>query len=160
MPFTPVHMGLGLAIKPLMQRSFSLMVFGWSQIVIDIQPLINMISGIYPIHGISHTYIGATFIAIFCGFTGKYLGEFGLKLIKEEIYLPISLKVSFISAFIGTYTHVFLDSIMHSDMSPLYPLTQANDLLLIIGIDVLHTYLFISGLVGIIAYFIAQKYFK
>jgi hypothetical protein len=102
MPFTPIHMGAGLLIKPLMLRGFSLMVFGWSQIAMDIQPLVNMILGIYPIHGISHTYIGATLIAIFCGYTGKYLGEFGLKLIKEESYLPISFKVAFTSAFVGT----------------------------------------------------------
>ena len=160
MPFTPIHMGAGLLIKPLMLRGFSLMVFGWSQIAMDIQPLVNMILGIYPIHGISHTYIGATLIAIFCGYTGKYLGEFGLKLIKEEAYLPISFKVAFTSAFVGTYTHVFLDSIMHSDMVPLYPFSQSNELLLVIGIDALHTYLFISGLFGIIAYFISQKFFK
>jgi len=160
MPFTPIHMGVGLVIKPLMQRGFSLMVFGWSQIVMDIQPLINMVLSIYPVHGISHTYIGATFIAIFCGITGKYLGEYGLKLIKEEKYMPISFKVAFISAFIGTYTHVFLDSIMHSDMSPFYPFSQENNLLLVVGIDALHMSLFISGILGVIVYYVRQKYFN
>ncbi len=40
MPFTPVHMGPGILIKALLQSSFSLMVFGWTQIIMDIQPLI------------------------------------------------------------------------------------------------------------------------
>jgi hypothetical protein len=41
MPFTPYHMGPGILIKALLQGSFSLMVFGWAQIVMDIQPLIT-----------------------------------------------------------------------------------------------------------------------
>lgn len=44
MPFTPIHMGPGILIKSLLQGSFSLMVFGWTQIVMDIQPLIVLIS--------------------------------------------------------------------------------------------------------------------
>lgn len=32
MPFTPFHMGPGLLVKALLQGSFSLMVFGWTQI--------------------------------------------------------------------------------------------------------------------------------
>ena len=39
MPFTPFHMGPGILIKSLLQGAFSLMVFGWAQIVMDIQPL-------------------------------------------------------------------------------------------------------------------------
>ena len=42
MPFTPLHMGPGILIKSLLQGCFSLMVFGWTQIVMDIQPLLVM----------------------------------------------------------------------------------------------------------------------
>jgi len=45
MPFTPFHLGPGIAIKAVMQGSFSLMVFGWAQIVMDVQPLVVMITG-------------------------------------------------------------------------------------------------------------------
>ena len=31
------------------------------------------------------------------------------------------LTMVFISAFIGTFSHVFLDSIMHSDVEPFFP---------------------------------------
>ena len=58
MPFTPLHMGPGIAVKAVMQRQFSLMVFGWSQIVIDLQPLFAMITGKGELHGFSRTYIG------------------------------------------------------------------------------------------------------
>jgi hypothetical protein len=65
MPFTPIHMGPGILIKSLLQGSFSLMVFGWTQIVMDIQPLIVLISGEGHLHGFTHTYVGAILIAIF-----------------------------------------------------------------------------------------------
>ena len=81
MPFTPIHMGPGLFIKSILQGSFSLMVFGWTQIVMDIQPLLVLITGEGHLHGFSHTYIGATLIAIFSGLTGKYLSQFGLWLL-------------------------------------------------------------------------------
>jgi len=73
MPFTPIHMGSGILLKSLLQGSFSLMVFGWTQIIMDIQPLIVLISGEGHLHGFTHTYIGAILIAIFAALTGKYL---------------------------------------------------------------------------------------
>ena len=36
MPFTPFHMGPGLAVKAVCGRYFSLVVFGFSQVAIDI----------------------------------------------------------------------------------------------------------------------------
>ncbi len=51
MPFTPFHMGPGIVVKALLQGSFSLMVFGWAQIVMDIQPLFVLISGEGHLHG-------------------------------------------------------------------------------------------------------------
>jgi len=39
MPFTPIHMGPGILIKAILHGGFSLMVFGWAQIIMDIQPL-------------------------------------------------------------------------------------------------------------------------
>lgn len=52
MPFTPIHMGPGLLIKAVLQSGFSLMVFGWTQIVMDVQPLIVMLYGEGQVHGL------------------------------------------------------------------------------------------------------------
>jgi len=60
MRFTPLHMGPGVLIKSMLQGSFSLMVFGWSQIVMDVQPLLVMITGDGHLHGFSHTIIGGS----------------------------------------------------------------------------------------------------
>ncbi|WP_133470003.1 metal-dependent hydrolase [Paraglaciecola marina] len=151
MPFTPIHMGPGIFIKSLLRGSFSLMVFGWTQIVMDIQPLVVLLSGEGHLHGFSHTYIGATIIAILAGISGKYLSEFGLKVLRISKYEnPISIAwwVVFLSAFIGSFSHVLLDSIMHLDVEPFFPFTLDNQFLSLISVTMLHKVCLYSGLAG------------
>ena len=71
-------MGPGIAVKALLQGSFSLMVFGWSQIIMDLQPLWVLLSGHGRLHGLSHTFAGATLLTLLAAITGKYLAEPGL----------------------------------------------------------------------------------
>ena len=159
MPFTPFHMGPGILLKAFLQGSFSLMVFGWSQIVMDLQPLFVLLTGEGHLHGFSHTYAGAMLLAIFSALSGKYLSELGLKLagvtIKKNT-IQIAWWVAFCSAFIGTFSHVFLDSIMHSDLEPLYPLSPANSMLGFIRPGTLHELCVYSGLLGAALYFSVQ----
>jgi membrane-bound metal-dependent hydrolase YbcI (DUF457 family) len=156
MPFTPFHMGPGILIKALLQGSFSLMVFGWAQIVMDIQPLFVLITGDGHLHGFTHTYIGATLLAILSALSGKYLSEIGLIILglaDKSNPVNIAWWVAFVSAFIGTYSHVVLDSIMHSDVEPFYPLSQENSLHGLITVDELHQLCLFSALVGAIIYY-------
>jgi hypothetical protein len=64
MPFTPFHMGPGLAIKAFGGRYFSVLVFAIAQVAMDIEPLIGMIRGSDVLHGWSHSYVGATAIGV------------------------------------------------------------------------------------------------
>ncbi len=163
MPFTPFHMGPGILIKALLQSSFSLMVFGWAQIIMDIQPLFVLISGTGHLHGFSHTYIGAILLAVFAALSGKYLAEFGLLVIgiaKKDNPLIISWPVAVISAFIGTFSHVFLDSIMHTDLEPFYPMTEHNSFLALITTPQLHSFCIYSGLIGAVIYYAVQWFTK
>ncbi len=123
----------------------------------DIQPLIILINGEGHLHGFSHTYIGATLLAIFSALSGKYLSEFGLLLLKVQATpLPIKWWVAFISAFIGTFSHVLLDSIMHSDVQPFYPLSLDNPMLKLISVEMLHKLCLYTGLAGTLLYFAAH----
>jgi membrane-bound metal-dependent hydrolase YbcI (DUF457 family) len=135
------------------------MVFGWSQIAIDIHPLFVILSGSGTIHGFSHTYLGATFIALFCALSGKYLGELGLRIIRKKEYLPINWNVAFISAFIGTYTHVLLDSVMHYDVIPFNPFWKSNILFSIVSANTLNIFCLVIGLLGIVIYYLIEKPF-
>jgi len=152
-------MGPGILIKSLLNGGFSLMVFGWSQIVMDIQPLLVLISGEGHLHGFTHTYIGATLLAIFSALTGKYLSEFGLIIMGiSKSYKPIKISwfIAFLSAFIGTFSHVFLDSIMHTDIEPLSPFLMTNSILGLISVSVLHKLCLFSALLGAMIYFGVQ----
>lgn len=150
MPFTPIHMGPGIAAKALLQGSFSLMVFGWAQIVMDIQPLLVLITGEGTLHGFSHTYVGASLLAVVSALSGKYLSEIGLYVLalNPERDVVIRWPVAFFSAFIGTLSHVLLDSIMHADVQPFLPVTTDNAFLQLITVDALHEFCLYSGLAG------------
>lgn len=158
MPFTPIHMGPGIFFKGILQGSFSLMVFGWTQIVMDLQPLFVLISGEGHLHGFSHTYVGATLLAILSALTGKYLALFGLWLLKIEKSIHHNIKwwVVFLSAFVGAFSHVLLDSIMHSDVQPFYPMSLSNPFLSFMSVSLLHKLCLYSGLVGAAVYYLIQ----
>ncbi|TCI05211.1 hypothetical protein EZV61_04410 [Corallincola luteus] len=152
MPFTPFHMGPGLLIKALFQGSFSLMVFGWSQIVMDIQPLIVLLTGEGHLHGFSHTLIGASLLSTLSCVSGKYLGEWGLRLLalrsRSAPHLPISWPVAATSAAIGCYSHVLLDALMHGDLQPWWPISLENPILGMISAATLHQACLYAGLLG------------
>jgi membrane-bound metal-dependent hydrolase YbcI (DUF457 family) len=157
MPFTPLHMGPGIVVKACLQGAFSLMVFGWSQILIDIQPLVVMLTDRGELHGFSHTFIGASLIAIIAAPSGKYLGEIGLRIVRMPEYNPISWRVAIISAFIGTYSHVFIDAIMHSDIEPFFPFSNQSTWHGFISIDMLHLLCVASALVGGVAFWLIER---
>ena len=64
MPFTPFHMGVGLAAKAVGGRHFSVLTFGIAQVAMDIEPLIGMLRQSPVLHGPTHTYLGAVPIAL------------------------------------------------------------------------------------------------
>lgn len=157
MPFTPFHMGPGLLLKGLLQGSFSLMVFGWAQIVMDLQPLIAMVTGEGELHGFTHTYLGATLLAVISALSGRYLGEFGLRLAGLRTFLPIGWGVATVSAFIGCWSHVLLDSIMHHDVEPLWPFSSTNVLVALLSVENLHWLCIGSGLAGAWLYLALER---
>lgn len=154
MPFTPLHMGPGLLVKAVLQGSFSLMVFGWTQILMDIQPLVVIVTGVGHLHGFSHTLVGATLIGAVAALSGKYAAEFGLRVIREARYLPVRWPVAWGSAFIGAYSHVLLDGVMHADVEPFAPWSTANPFLPLASIEALHVFCLVSGALGAILYFV------
>lgn len=158
MPFTPIHMGPGLLIKACLQGSFSLMVFGWTQIIMDIQPLVVMITGEGHLHGFSHTYVGATLLGLFSAVSGKYLSEWGLVLLKiEQRPVTILWWIAILSAFVGSYTHVLLDSLMHADVQPWFPFSELNQFKGAISISALHQLCLYSGLLGALLYYFLNR---
>ncbi|WP_028022470.1 metal-dependent hydrolase [Enterovibrio calviensis] len=159
MPFTPFHMGSGILIKAILQGSFSLMVFGWSQIIMDLQPLWVLLNGHGHMHGFSHTFIGSSLLAVISALSGKYLSEFGLiilKISKDSQPIKISWLVAFISAFIGCFSHVILDGIIHYDVQPFYPFTLNNPMLGNVSFASMHKLCLYAGLFGGALFYLVQ----
>jgi membrane-bound metal-dependent hydrolase YbcI (DUF457 family) len=152
-------MGTGILIKALLQGSFSLMLFGWSQIVMDLQPLWVLLNGHGHMHGFSHTFIGGTLLAVISALTVKYLSEFGLIILRiSKSYQPVKISwiVAFISAFTVCFSHVVLDSIMHSDVQPFYPITLNNPILGYFSVASLHKFCLYTGLFGAAIFYAVQ----
>jgi hypothetical protein len=166
MPLTPFHMGPGLLLKATLQRRFSLIVFGWSQVVIDLQPLLVLITGSGTLHGLSHTYLSATLIALFCGLTGGRIASWILSLVNRELTpgqqavlgtnAQATMGVSLFSAALGSFSHVLLDSLMHSDMQPFYPVSDANQLLYSVSRHNIYSWCVYAGLLGMALYTIVR----
>ncbi len=143
MPFTPFHLGVGAVCKAGLGERFSFMVFGGSQVLMDLEPGIKLLLGVGHLHGPSHTLAGALIVGSLAALCGKPVSERVLKLLRFRA-VRISWRVSVISAFTGTLSHIALDAIMHSDMHPWVPITQSNGLLGLMTIETLH--LFCAGL--------------
>ena len=160
MPLTPYHIGPGILIKSLLRTSFSLAIFGWTQILMDLQPLFSILTGIGDLHGISHTYLGAIVIGIISAISGKFFINLASNYDNEIKKIKSTSKITYISAFIGSFSHIVLDSIMHLDMEPFYPFSQENNILHFITINQLHDICIYTGIIGLFFIFCFKRMLK
>lgn len=148
MPFTPIHLGPGAAFKAVGGRHFSFMVFGGSQVLIDIEPLIGILRGWDVLHGYTHTLAGALVIGFIAGVSGRPVSEFALRLLAIGHH-PITWAVSLASGFVGTFSHLLFDGVMHADMQPFWPLWPGNPLPGALSIGWLHLLCLGMGVLGV-----------
>lgn len=158
MPFTPLHMGPGMWVKALAGRHFSVLTFGIAQVAMDIEPLAGMLRGAAVLHGATHTYLAALLIGALVALVAPPLASLLLRrwnrglppqlawLAAPEAMTPVAVLTG---AFGGTLSHVLLDSLMHSDMAPLAPWSNANALLGALSIDALNLCCLVAGLLGL-----------
>lgn len=117
-PFTLYHLGPVLVIGYMLRRSIHWPTFLVASIIIDIEPLLVLISVLvnYPLHGYLHTIlasiIGGTFIGIVMHFVNKQL-----KNIYEELALidkPLSIKRYIIAGIAGWLIHILYDAPLYN----------------------------------------------
>ncbi|MEJ7807564.1 MAG: metal-dependent hydrolase [Telluria sp.] len=137
MPFTPFHLGPGALFKAIGGRHFSFMVFGGSQVMMDIEPLIGLIQDKPVLHGYTHTLAGALLIGLAAAVIGKPVSAWVLRLLAIAHY-QLTWRAAFAGAMLGTFSHIVLDAVMHSDINPWWPIAQGNGLLKIIPVGALH----------------------
>jgi hypothetical protein len=159
MPITPFYLGLALFLKMTAPRSFSLTVFTLVQVVIDSEWLFYYLTTNPPYFRVLHTYAGASTVALVCCVLGRYLC-LGWILLWNRIVPPgrysrlyvtpeISWRAACYGAFIGAYSHVFLDSILIKELEPLAPWFAGNSWYGLAGPIVFHLVLLFFGTIGL-----------
>ena len=150
MPFTPFHFGPGALVHAAAPKYVSFLAFCGANVLVDVEPLYFMLTHQYPIHRFFHTYVGATVAAgIVVGLfvlvrrvAPRVLDIFGL-------HTPQRARGG-ARCVPGTYSHVVLDSLMHADMHPFAPFSDANPLLGAVFLNTLHGFCLLAGLVGVV----------
>ena len=151
MPFTPFHLGPGLLVGLLLIRYVDFPTFLIANVIVDVEPLLVLILNLpYPLHGFFHSFLGGTLVALLLtalmSRTRKSLSPWLLVFKIKQTY---SFKKIFLASLSGIYLHILLDSLMHSDIRPFYPL-DLNPLLgisSVVGVYMLCIWSFIGGVI-------------
>jgi hypothetical protein len=166
MPFTPFHMGAALIVKPAAQQHLSLITFGVAQIAMDIEPFIGMVRNSHILHGPTHTVLGAMVIGFLVALVSPSICRPILRRYNQEVTVcklrwlceppvPTRLAIWF-GAFGGTLSHIVLDSLMHDDLRPFAPFSDANPLLHGVSHDGVYQLCFLLGVVGCMAWLLTK----
>lgn len=134
MPFTPFHFGPGILIKGLMPRQFSLSTFAMANVAMDVEPLVQLLRNHAQLHGASHTLLGAAFIGVATALAAPRLIAGTNRLHRKwqthaDIPIQITRQQAWLSALLGSGSHLLLDATMHHDMLMFLPFSDANPLL-------------------------------
>ena len=63
---------------------------------------------------------------------------------------------SAIAGIVGGVSHVFLDSLMHRDMHPFWPIASGNAFAGMVSVGILHIMLAASGVFGIVLWLLTR----
>ena len=153
MPFTPYHFGPGILIGILLFPFIDFTTVMIASVILDLEPLTVILFDLsMPLHGFFHTYLGATIVALllsigifpFRRYLNQMVSLFGLE--QES-----SLRNIIPASFIGTYSHVFLDSFLYFEMNPFYPVL-GNPFLGILSSGIVYNLCLVLGFIGVFAY--------
>jgi membrane-bound metal-dependent hydrolase YbcI (DUF457 family) len=159
MPFTPFHFGAGALVHAAAPRYVSFLAFCGANVLVDVEPLYFMLTHQHPIHRFFHTYVGATVAGLLVIALFVLVRRCALPLLRFFSLERLTLRAVALGAFTGTYSHVVLDSLMHADMEPFAPFSDANPLLGAVFLNTLHGFCLLAGIVGL-AVAGARRYFR
>jgi hypothetical protein len=159
MPVTPFHFGPGAALKAAAPGTFSFTVFAFSQVVIDLEPVTLWIFTGDPAHPYLHTCLGALPVALVSVWPGRRICQWALRVWNSRMspaqarwlaFPPrIGIRQALVGAFLGAYSHVFIDSFMHGDVYPLAPFSRAGQMVQIVSVEALQWILVGLGVAGL-----------
>ena len=169
MPITPFHIIAGFAVKSVFNKHFSWSIFALTNIIIDVEVIYYILTIGEASHKFFHTLIGSSIVALSCAIIGipicERLLKFWNKNLQNEKSLEklkwlsadtnITIFSSFTGAFVGAYSHIILDSLMHFDVKPFEPFFSKT-FVGIISSDLLHILLLGFFVFGSIVFFVKK----
>lgn len=152
MPITPFHFGPGAAIHALAPERISFLAFCAANVLIDIEPLYLMLTHQYPVHRFFHTFVGASLIAVLTVALFIAARAFAQAFSFPDLFKWRRLGAPAVvaGAILGGYSHIVLDSLMHPDITPLAPFSDANPLLRLVSLSTLHRGCIVAGIAGVV----------
>jgi hypothetical protein len=153
-------MGPGMLLKAMTPRHFSIIAFGITQVLIDLEVLWNMAHHSHQLHTFFHTYLGASLVFLIAlplgktistwvrriwNFAAQHVHSFNMTVSRQTTWTATILGAS-----IGAYSHVLFDSFYHIDVEPFQPWSALNPCKGIIDpvkMEIVFNALFILGLV-------------
>jgi membrane-bound metal-dependent hydrolase YbcI (DUF457 family) len=155
MPFTPFHFGPGLLVKAAIPHHFSLSMFALANVAMDVEPLYRMLYRDAQLHGATHTLIGAGIIGAATALSGlaiiNHLAQWFERLhptAGEPFH--ISIRQAWLGALLGTFSHLSMDALMHDDMQPFLPFTDANPWLVVSWTENVYLGCVLAGMAGLL----------
>ena len=169
MPITHFHIIAGVAVKSVFNKHFSWSIFALTNIIIDTEVIYYILTIGEASHKFFHTLIGSSIVALSCAIIGipicERLLKFWNKNLQNEKSLEklkwlstdtnITIFSSFTGAFVGAYSHIILDSLMHFDVKPFEPFFSKT-FVGIISSDLLHILLVGLFFFGLIVFFVKK----
>ena len=115
MPITPLHLGLMAPINHFKPGKVSNVAFVLANLWLDAEFIKAWLFNMpLPSHN-NHDFVNATVAALLVCVLG---------LSSRKPFLPNKAWV--VGAFLGSYTHILLDMLVHADVHPLWPLMDSN----------------------------------
>ena len=152
MPLTPFHLGPALLIGIVFQRQINIAAILFASTIIDVRAIYCFFNNCQ-LHGPLHTYLGGMLFSLVIILV-IYASKKPLRKLSDKFRVNqnYSLKSIVIGALIGVWSHVFLDSFMHFDITPFWPLLE-NPFLGVISNSMNYGITIIGFIAGGIIYF-------
>src|ERR1700694_3365892 len=151
MPATPFHFGPGLLLKAVAPRQFPMAAYSFSQHVFAIESGYYMLHHATPVHRQAHTFLVGGLIGLLCGLIVSRVGAWVARprdIVPEALAAEYRLPVAVLSGIFGGRFHSGRHGIMHADIRPFRPFTQANPLYGLVSVQILYLFCVITGVVG------------
>jgi len=130
----------------------SFIAFVAANCITDVESIYNVLRGNFPVHRFLHTFVGAALV----GAMTMALFMF-MRWLVRKAPLPnwfewqqLTLAPVIVGALLGSFSHIVLDGIMHADMHPFAPWSDANPFLHAVSLSTLHWACIVTGVAGVL----------